>query len=254
MKKIMFTLCIAISFTLTSFGQYHQTTDNFGMWFNYHGSHKFADKWGWHLEGSLRQTNFIGNTNQLFFRTGLIYYLNSAVSFTGGYAFAQSNPYGEFPVKASFPEHRIWEQVQIKTQLNATEWVSRFRLEQRFSFQPIPDGAGGYKAADTPTYTNRFRLSNKFAVPFKGKTIEDKSVYAYVSDEFFINFGDNIKANFLDQNRLAAGLGYKIPHLGKLECGYMLQTFFKSDGIKIQHDHNVVMTLSSNISFMKKKK
>ena len=78
-------------------------------------------------------------------------------------------------------------------------------------------------------------------------------MYATVYDEFFINFGKNVAANFLDQNRAYAGIGYKIPVVGKLEVGYMYQTIFKGDGVKIENNHTIQIGLSSNINFYKNK-
>lgn len=252
MKKILGIVVLLFLSMHVVFSQDHQTTDNSAAWFMYTGNHKFANKWGVHLEAQMRRANFIAHPQQLFFRAGLMYHINNQIHVTAGYAFAETYPYGEFAAKATFPENRIWEQLQIKNQLNSTEWVSRFRLEQRFNRNPVLVD-GSYTPGDA-VYTNRFRLNNKFSIPFKGKTIEDKSLYMTFSDEFFINFGGNVKMNFLDQNRAMVGLGYRIPAIGRLEVGYMLQTIFKSDGIKIEHDHTLVVGLSSNISFQKKKK
>ena len=115
---------------------------------------------------------------------------------TVGYCFVETYPYGDFPVKATFPEHRLWEQIQIKSQAGPFEWVNRLRLEQRFSQLPVSDDTGAYEPGDA-VYTNRARILNRFSIPFKGKTIEDKSLYATVYDEVLIGFGKNVAANFL---------------------------------------------------------
>jgi hypothetical protein len=245
---------IAIFIFVISMSTMHaqrQTTDNLNGWFMYFGDHKFADKWGVHIEAQLRRNDIVMNGQQLLLRTGLNYHLNSNIFFTAGYCFVQTDPYGEFPVKASYPEHRLWEQMQIKTQLQNTEWTGRFRLEQRFSQLPV--NMAGVWTPDTAVYTNRFRLLNRFSMPFKGSKIEDKSLYITAYDELFINFGERVGMNLLDQNRAYIALGYKIPKIGRLEVGYMQQTIIKPSGLQVEYNHTLQVGLSSTLDFRKTK-
>lgn len=227
----------------------HTTNNN--AWFMYFGDHKLSKKWGIHLEAQLRRNDWIKNPQQLLLRTGINYHFNNNAFATAGYCFVETYPYGEFAVKASFPEHRLWEQLQIKNQLGRFEIVNRFRLEQRWMQLPVlvnnkyqPGGA---------VYQNRFRLLNRFSIPFKGKTIADKSLYATVYDEFMLSFGKHVNMNIFDQNRAYAALGYKIPKLGKLEVGYMQQLILKSDGIRVENNHTLQVGLLSTIDFYKHK-
>lgn len=218
----------------------------------YFGNHKLSSKWGLHLEAQLRRSDFIANPQQLLLRGGINYYLNSQIFFTAGYGFIETYPYGEQPSKSSFPENRIWEQVQIKTQLQKFEWISRFRLEQRFVNQTVEVSPGVYQPGDA-VYTNRMRIFNRLSVPFKGKTIVDKSVYFTAYDEIMWNWGKNTGVNLLDQNRLYAAFGYAIPIVGRLEMGYLLQSIFKADGIRVEQNHTFQLALFSNINFNQKK-
>jgi hypothetical protein len=93
----------------------------------------------------------------------------------------------------------------------------------------------------------------RLSVPFKGKTIEDKSLYFSCYDEVFINFGENVQMNIFDQNRVYTALGYKFPKWGKLEIGYMNQLVVKSDGVKIENNHTLQVGFSSTLDFRKKK-
>ncbi|MFZ4545327.1 MAG: DUF2490 domain-containing protein, partial [Saprospiraceae bacterium] len=166
-----------------------------------------------------------------------------------GYAFVETYPYGKLPVNHAFSENRFWEQVQVKNQLKNVEYVSRFRLEQRY-VNSITGTLGNYSEG-IAVYTNRFRLMQKFSIPFKGEKIVDKSLYISAYDEFFINFGKNVKYNIFDQNRAYVALGYKIPKVGRLELGYLNQMLMKPDGIKIENNHTLAVTLSSTIDFYK---
>ncbi|MFN0014306.1 MAG: DUF2490 domain-containing protein [Saprospiraceae bacterium] len=218
-------------------------------WFMYLGIHKFNPHWSVHLEAQLRRSDWVAAAQQLLLRTGLSYHFSSQVFATAGYCFVDTYPYGDQPVKAAFPEHRLWEQLQIKTQTGRFEWVNRLRLEQRFLHLPALDNATGVYAPGDAVYSNRMRIFNRVSVPFRGNTIEEKSVYITVYDEVMINFGENVGLNTFDQNRLYVALGYRLPKVGRLEVGYLYQTIFKADGIRIEQNHTLQVGLTSNIDF-----
>ena len=251
-KRIRFTIICILLIQQISVGQVkRQYTTNYNGWYTYTGSHKLSDKWGLHLELQWRRYNVILDNQQLLLRAGFNYYLNSQVTFTAGYCFVQTYPYGTFASKAMFPENRIWEQLNLKTAIGAVEMINRLRLEQRYVYPPVIEN-GEYVPGDD-VYVNRVREMIRFSVPFKGKTIEDRSWFASAYSEVFINFGKNVGYNLLDQHRGYIGLGYKMPKLGRLEIGYLNQLVLKSDGVKIERNHTVVISISSNIEFRKKK-
>lgn len=231
-----------------------QNSSNTNAWFMYFGSHKLSDKFGLHLEAQIRRNDGISRWQQFLFRTGLNYHFNSNVFASAGYCFVETYPYGAFPAKANFPEHRLWEQLQIKNQVGRFETINRLRLEQRFSKVPVLNAStNDYEPGDA-VYTNRFRVLNRVSIPFKGKLIVDKSFYITAYDEVMINFGRHTAMNIFDQNRFYIALGYKIPIVGRLEIGYMEQTIVKGDGLKIENNHTVQIGLMSTIDFMRKKK
>jgi hypothetical protein len=249
--KIIIISCCILGSMIGRAQSPRQYTTNYNGWLVYTGNHKLSDKWGLHLEAQWRRSNIILDNQQLLFRTGINYYFSSQVSVTAGYCFAETYPYGEFAAKAAFPENRIWEQLQLKNNMGAVEFINRLRLEQRFINQPVLDN-GMYEPGDA-VYTNRARILNRFSIPFKGKTIEDKSLYISAFDELYINFGKQVGFNILDQNRVYLAIGYKIPKAGRLEIGYLNQLAFKSDGIKVERNHTVQIALYSSLEFRKKK-
>lgn len=247
-----FTLAIAIVIYLPLSSQVtRQTTNNNNGWFMYFGDHKLSEKWGVHLEAQWRRNEFILKPQQLLLRIGINYHFNTTAFATLGYCFVDTYPYGAFAVKTTFPEHRLWEQVQIKNQVGHFEIVTRFRLEQRWLDLPVLVD-GKYEPGPS-VYQNRFRVLSRFSIPFKGQTITDKSLYATVYDELMVSFGKNVGYNIFDQNRAYIALGYKIPKVGRLEIGYMNQIILKSDGVKVENNHTLQVGLISNIDFYKKK-
>lgn len=226
------------------------TTNNNG-WYMFFGSFKFTEKVGLHAEAQWRRSNYILDNQQLLLRTGVNYYFNKQVSSTVGYCFVQTYPYGEFPSKIMFPEHRIWEQFQFTSHFGKLEMVTRFRLEQRYVYSPVLKD--GVYVVGSDVYTNRFRLLTRFSIPFKGQAIGDKTFYITAYEELFINFGKNVAFNIYDQNRAYLALGYKIPKLGKIELGYLNQLVFKGNGIQVENNHTLQLSLTTALDLYRKK-
>lgn len=226
-------------------------TNNNNGWFMYIGNHKLSDKWGLHLEAQWRRYDIVLHNQQLLLRGGINYYWNAQVSLTAGYCYVVTYPYGALAAKAMFPENRIWEQLNIKTEIGAVEIINRFRLEQRYVNAVVLKDAG-YEPGDA-IYTNRVRWMNRYSVPFKGKKIEERSFYASFYNEIYINFGKNVAYNIFDQNRAYLALGYRIPKLGRLEVGYLHQLIIRGDGVKVEQNHTLQVGLTSSIEFRKKK-
>lgn len=223
-------------------------TSNFNGWMMYFGDHKIDEKWSIHLELQVRNNAFV-RMQQLLLRPAINFHPTPNLIVTAGYCFVETYPYGAFAVKKAFPEHRLYEQLQLKNQISILEFANRLRVEQRFSKLPVSaTELGDY------TYTNRVRILNRVSIPFKGKEINDNSFYISFYDEIFIGFGKKVGLNIFDQNRAYIALGYKIPKVGRLEIGYMEQTLIKSDGLKVEDNHTLQFGLASNIDFYKKKK
>lgn len=213
--------------------------------------HKVSDKWGVHIEAQFRVSDIFKSEQQILLRPGLNYYFNNQAFATVGYCYVHTGQYGGFPAKSAFPENRFWEQIQVKNQVGYVELISRFRLEQRYVKSPVAVGAI-YEPGDA-LYSNRFRVFNRISIPFKGKTIQDKSLYISAYDELFVNFGKKVGQNIFDQNRAYIALGYKIPKVGKLKIGYLNQLIFKApDGIKVENNNTLQIGLISTVDFYKK--
>lgn len=233
--------------------QNHLITDNYGTWSMVNSNIKIYNNWGIFLMGQVRQSDYGLKQNQLLVQYGLTYSASKKIMVGAGHALSRYYPVGEFAAKSEYTEHRFWEQIQYRTQVEKSEWLSRLRLEQRFLYLPTLIDSQ-YKSATTASLIQRLRISTKFSVPFRGTILIDKSMYYYIADEVFLNIAGEGKFNLLDQNRCQFGLGYVFPKLGRLELGYLLQSSLKSDNIRIEHNHFLQVALISIIDLRKKKK
>lgn len=254
--KSRFFLVVIITFIFIqcSAQNNRQYAQQWNVWMSYTGTHKIANKWSLHLEAQWRRHDGIKQAQQLLLRSGVNYHFNNTLMLTAGYCFVETYPYGAFPVKTAFPEHRLWQQLQIKSQYKKIEWICRNRLEQRFNFLPVLNPTTQSYEPGAAVYTNRVRLLNRVSIPLKGKSITTGHLYLSVFDELFINFGKNVSLNVFDQNRIFGGIGYHIPKVGRMECGYMMQQLIKPDGIKIENNHTLVISLLPNINFYQSKR
>ncbi|QCR24476.1 DUF2490 domain-containing protein [Pontibacter sp. SGAir0037] len=240
----MLQLCLLLAPALFSYRAQAQTDRikdfNQNGWYMYFGDHKLTDKWGIHTEAQLRRHNIVSDPQQFLLRTGVNYNLTNTAMFTLGYGFIETHPYGDFPAAGKFPEHRIYEQLQVKGNIERVGLQHRYRLEQRWI---------GSAAADTYTYLNRARYMLKATLPLLGTTIDAKEPFLAVYDEIFIGFGNNIQRNIFDQNRAYAAVGFKFNDAATLELGYLNQILQKASGTVFEHNHTLQVSLFYNIDF-----
>ena len=210
----------------------------------YFGDHPVkASKWGAHLEGQWRRADMGLKWQQLLLRPGVNYQLNSKVLLTAGYGFVETYRYGDFPVRAAFPEHRIFQQALITPRFLGLDWQNRLRLEQRFLGEMAEQPDGSFRRVAW-RHENRFRYMLRTNVPLgSGK------YYIGLYNEIFFNFGKNVAANVFDQNRAYIALGRTIARETRLEVGFMEQTLQQRSGQVFEHNHTLQVSIVSRLPF-----
>ena len=211
-----------------------QTDHNAHAWLDYFGDHPLgASRFEAHLEAQVRRAELGASGQQLLLRPGVNYQLRPRVSLTGGYGFVETYPYGDYPVARRFPEHRLFEQVQVTPHGWGLDWQNRFRLEQRH--------IGGAAAR----YENRFRYMLRTNVPVG----HGGRYYLSLYDEVFYNFGAAVAENTFDQNRAAVMVGRSLTKSNRFEVGFMEQTLQHRDGRVMEHNHTLQVALYSRVPF-----
>jgi hypothetical protein len=253
-KKYVCPTAICLVFLLLlvsqhSFSQEQRLSDHNTIgWIVYTGTFKIKPKLSVHTEYQWRRVNLINNWQQGLFRTGINYALHKDLSLNAGYAFAETFPYGDYPVTSAFPEHRIFEQFVLKQAIAKTELSHRFTLEQRFVGKVIV--TNNAKTTDW-SYLNRIRYRLRTEIPVNFKTSATGKWRIILQDEVFIGWGKNIGANIFDQNRVGILLGYKLNKNIKLEAGYLNQVLQQSKRIndKAVFQYNNGFTMATHLSF-----
>jgi hypothetical protein len=231
----LFLLFAGLAILKAPFAHAQRVKDiNDNGWFTFNGDHRLTNTWGVHTEFQARRHNLFADPQQFLVRGGVNYYAGKSAMLTAGYAVSESYSGGEY-----YPEQRIWEQIQLGQSLGRLALTHRYRLEQRWV-----KSAGGLNY----TYENRMRYMLRGRVPLKGPSIDVHEPYVSAYDEIFVGFGDNVP-NIFDQNRISAGLGYKLSREASIETSYLYQITQQRNRTVFQHNHILVIGFSYNFDF-----
>ena len=192
-------------------------------WYVFEGDHRLGPKWEVHTEFQARRVNFITGWQQSLLRGGVAYKVLPRLKLSGGYTFVNTHAYGAHPLAndGTFPEKRFYEDVELSDELERVTLRQRLRLEQRYV--GLPGATGSIGNPDAWERQNRIRYLLAATFPLQGPTLDDQEWYFTAFDEVFINFGRNITANVFNQNRVAAGLGYRFDENFHIELQYLNQ-------------------------------
>jgi hypothetical protein len=213
-----------------------EVADQPTAWLMYFGDHAVSGRWALHAEAQVRRAEgSLGaeTWQQLLLRPGLVYTLTPGVRLTAGYAYVETWPYGEQPVRARFPEHRLWQQAALAHGTGRVQWQHRYRFEQRWVRAPL--AAGG----SDRVYTNRGRYLLRATVPLRGRQLAVGAPYVSAYDEVFVNWGRNVQRNVFDQNRLYGAVGWRLTPGTRLEAGYLQQLIAKGNGVQLERNHSL---------------
>ena len=195
------------------------TDENDIFWMPVTISTKLNKQFALHTEYQWRRNHYGKTWQQSLLRMGLTYSRGKNVTYQAGYGWILTYPYGDYPIAANgtFTEHRLYQQMQIKTGINekGAVLINRLRLEQRWLAALNADGSFNHW-----NYLNRIRLNQRYNFPFKAF---GKDCYFTLMDEIFIGFGQHVGQNVFDQNRLFGLLGWNVSKKAQIEFGVLNQ-------------------------------
>jgi hypothetical protein len=248
LKQLMFFFTL-IGICGHTFSQEQRLSDHNSIgWLAFTGTFKIHPKIALHTEYQWRRVDGLKNPQQSLLRTGMNYALRKDVSLNAGYAFAETDHYGDYPNVNAFSEHRIYEQIVLKNPIGKVDVSHRFTLEQRFIEKfSIQNG-------ETNTdwvFLNRIRYRVRAEIPVYKNSTDNNSLSIILLDEVFVGFGKNVGANVFDQNRLAVLLGYKVNKNVKIEAGYLSQILQQGKRVndKSVFQYNSGFMLTTHLSF-----
>jgi len=248
-KWFVAVFCFAIFHFLSA---QHLISNQNHAWVTYLGNHKLTDKFSLHTEYQWRRSNGFENWQQSLARIGVDYSIQQSLSVTLGYGWIVTYPYGEQPIALTFNEHRIWQQVNAKSKFGRFELQHRYRLEQRFLENYIKNSDGTFSRG-TELFRQRVRYRAMVLIPLSRKEMLDNTLFLNLNNELFLGFGKGIGKNILDQNRMNFAFGWRFNKEFNVQVGYLNQFVAKSDGIRAERNHTLLISTVYNLDFTKKK-
>lgn len=218
-----------------------RSVDNLNTWAAVVGEVELARRWFVDYDVQVRRHGPVQRWQQFLPRAGLRFQPTAAVRLTAGYALAESWPYGEVPAPRRTREHRLWEQLQLQHAAGRVALTQRYRLEQRWVGAVTAPGAGAGVAARVRSNRLRYRLQG--TLPLRGATVDDGEPYLAAFDELFVQWGENVQANPLDQNRAGVSVGRRWSRRLRTEVGYMHHLVLKPNGRDVEHNHTLLLTV-----------
>jgi hypothetical protein len=220
-------------------------------WVMYTGNHRLSEHWGCHTEYQWRRSDIFDHWQQSLMRLGVDYYTNTGTQVTLGYGWIKTFPYGAQPISHYNNEHRIWQQLILKSKSGRVDFQHRYRLEQRFIENWVV-GTDGLYSMDGFVFRQRVRYRFMATVPISRKEMADNTLFLAVYDEPFLGFGKGIGKNILDQNRLYGAIGWRFNKNFNVQLGYLNQYIVKTDGIKAERNHTLQIGITYNLEFSSK--
>lgn len=223
MKRLKIFLALIPLFTIF---QSNAQKTNLGGWYMYFANAKIGESpFSVHFELQDRNHFTFKDLDQFLARTGLQYNYKDQITFTGGYAFVQSEMIGDIDMPKV--ESRIYQEALIPQKINRFSIQHRFRYEQRF--------------IEGIDFKTRYRYSLAVRVPLL-RFEENRKIYASVYNELFIH-GEKLSDSeaLFDRNRLYLGAGFRFnPNLA-LQMGWMNQMFenFSQPKLMLSLHHNL---------------
>lgn len=192
------------------------------VWFLQLSRYHLNEQWIISNELHLRRHEWLKEQEQIVIRPAINFSPVQGITFTTGYSFLLTWPYGPFSaVPVNIPEHNIWQEVTLQNIFwDRLNFLHRFRFEERWV--GAPDQNNGDWVIDEFAYANRFRyrLTSRFDILRFDK---NQALYASLFDEIWIHLNNQLKPKSFDKNWMYMGLGYRLNENVQFELAFLDQ-------------------------------
>jgi hypothetical protein len=209
-------------------------------WFLQLSRYHINDKWMVSNELHLRRHQWLKEKEQFVFRPAVNFTPVRGITFTTGYSYLLTAPYGPFSfMDVSVPESNIWQEVTLQNNFwDRLNFLHRLRLEERWV--GVPSQVNNEWVIDDYTYANRFRyrLTSRFDIL---RFNDNQALYASLFDEIWIHLNNQLKPRSFDKNWMYGGLGYRLNENLQFEVAYLDQWIVRQDFVESYKGFQVTM-------------
>lgn len=219
--RISMRFFIILVFTVLTLYNAHAQDENkrhYSSWNTINVVNKFNDQWVVNVELNARRTNFLRDWEQIVIRPFVHYMFENDLDIAIGYSYIKNYNYASYGTPIDATENNIFQQLTIKNKFSKFSFDHRLRFEERF-IDKITENDGGTFIIDGTTYRNRFRYKFQITVPVKTFT-SNQSLSLVIYDEAFLDFGNGLRPEKLDQNWMFIGVGFRASEHIHIRSGY----------------------------------
>jgi hypothetical protein len=219
------------------------------VWYGYFQNLKINDLFS--IQTDIQERHFISPAKQSqlvmhsTFKTRIASNWDAGVGFC--FFYTNTDPTVDYDLNA--PELRPFLEISNKQKLKYVSVSHRYRLEARFFRNTSgPELADGFSFGSM-----RFRYQFGVEFPLYKPRSDKHALKLRLIDELMLNFGNKIKYNLFDQNRVQVMLHYAPSHALALEAGYTNWFQQRSSGDQYFNRHILRLAMIHHIDIKTKK-
>ncbi|MCS7041524.1 MAG: DUF2490 domain-containing protein [Bryobacteraceae bacterium] len=208
-------------------------------WLSYNADHPVNRRWSLHFDGSYRPM-YGADWRQWLVRPGVNYRFTDRWQVSLTYSYFSTHPNGLAESDGAVAEHRMHQQAEYSHPWHGNVLRHRFRMEERWVSSPWREGEPrSWRWQDRPRYMLRMDR------PLRRNGPGGAPLTLTLYDEIFVSFRAR-SASAFDQNRVYAGVTWKLGRHFAADMGAFYQTLKPQNGGALEHNIVFVTLLRNN--------
>jgi hypothetical protein len=246
-RKALYTIICCLQLTVLS-AQDRETVTQTITWTSFNSNLQVSRKFTVVTDAQFRFIHDFENMQHMV-RAGISYEVTPHLSIVPiGYSFIYNYKYGKQPAGFVNHEQRLWQQAFYKHTIKNVPMNHRLRLEERW----LQDHNASNESNAYSDYQWRMRYRILANIPLSKKTLEPKTLYLSVWDEFFWSWGGSVTFHEINQNRIFIGPGFQLTKNTQIQAGFYSQLLIKANGAKQENNNGLLIQINANADLRKK--
>ncbi len=222
---------------------FHET----GIWYGLYTKYMIANKLFYYGEYHIRRTEWNTHMSKLYLRFGLAYLINPSLEITAGFV----NPYTWYQIQDAEIEDRVvlefrfWQQFLFVQEVSRLKLYHQFRFEQRWKRDHFK--------GDPYHFSLRYRYKFSVYTPLNHKHIQNKTIFLSQNAEIFLQSGQEVIYNNLEEIRIFNGIGYLLNNNWQFQAGYSWHYAQRPEGHKFRHQDIIRLSVYHNMDLRRNK-
>lgn len=179
-------------------------------------------RWAFLGDVQWRRTDDGQKPQQLLTRGSITYRVTPGFRLGAGLNYVATAPYGELPSARPLRDRQIFYIAQINQKLGGIDVMHRYRFENRWLADVLPNATGGDSLSDS-RFTQRARYMLRGSRPLGGLTLRKQPVIGIVQNELFVGLSRADRGVAVDQNRFSFGAGLPLSTTKRLDVLWLQQ-------------------------------